>query len=139
MDYESAASRELGGWDPKAQLAAFYDKWTAAESEGEGFVVDEVWRGMVSQLGFSPTTPPETLAFWDATIKDVYSGDEGRRKLRMALVNLMDRDGLLSRLRDVKCPVYWLHVSPGPCETTHDILTPVCRDPRTRYSTRRLR
>ena len=48
------------------------------------------------------------MSFWDKTVKDVYSGEDGRKKLRMATINLMERDGLLRRVRDVKCPVYWL-------------------------------
>lgn len=109
MDYESAASREKGAWDPKTQLAPFFEQWSTPGPTPD-FVVDEVWRGMVASLGFSGTVSPETLAFWDETLKAVYSGDEGRRKLRMALLCLMDRDGLLNRLRDIKCPVYWLQV-----------------------------
>lgn len=108
MDSESTASREKGCWDPKTQLGPFYEKWSVPTPD---FVVDEVWRGMVAQLGFSGTVPQDKLAFWDQTLKEVYSGDEGRKKLRMALANLMERDGLLTRLRDVKCPVYWLQVS----------------------------
>lgn len=108
MDYESAASREKGCWDPKTKLMPFYEKWSLPTAD---FVVDEVWRGMVANLGFSGTVPPQTLSFWDTTLKDVYSGEQGRKKLRMALINLLERDGLLCRLRDVKCPVYWLQVS----------------------------
>ncbi|KAL6851077.1 hypothetical protein ACO1O0_008205 [Amphichorda felina] len=108
MDYESASSREKGCWDPKTQLAPFYEKWSVPTPD---FVVDEVWRGMVANLGFSGTVSQETLSFWDQTVKDVYSGDEGRRKLRMSLANLMSRDGLLCRLRDIKCPVYWLQAT----------------------------
>jgi len=111
MDYESADSRSKGCWDPKGQLAPFYEKWSVPTPD---FVVDEVWRGMVASLGFSATTSKETLSFWDQTVKDVYSGDEGRRKLRMALANLMERDGLLCRLRDIKCPVYWLQGPEDP-------------------------
>lgn len=110
MDYESSASRALGSWDPKTQLTAFYDKWSS-DADGEAFVVDAAWRDMVARLGFSGSVPDETLAFWDATLREVYSGDEGRRKLRLALLNLLERDGLLARTRDVRCPVYWLHVS----------------------------
>lgn len=110
MDYESTVSREKGCWDPKTQLAPFYEKWCSPVPTPD-FVVDEVWRGMVASLGFSGAASPETLAFWDQTLKDVYKGDEGRRKLRMALGCLMERDGLLLRLRDIKCPVYWLQVS----------------------------
>lgn len=108
MDYESADSRSKGSWDPKTNLQPFYLKWSEPNPD---FVVDEVWRGMVGQLGFSSTVSAETLSFWDATVKEVYSGEEGRKKLRMALINLLERDGLLLRLRDIKCPVYWLHVS----------------------------
>ncbi|KAF5609009.1 microsomal epoxide hydrolase, partial [Fusarium tjaetaba] len=50
----------------------------------------------------------------DETLKQVYRGDEGRKKLRIAVVNLFERDGLLLRLRDVKCPVYWLQGTADP-------------------------
>lgn len=105
MDYESASSRELGCWNPKNDLAPFLEKWSTPNPD---FVVDEVWRGMVASLGFSGTVNQDILSFWDQTVKDVYSGEQGRKKLRMATINLMERDGLLRRVRDVKCPVYWL-------------------------------
>lgn len=108
MDYESASSREKGCWDPKTNLRLFYEKWSVPNPD---FVVDEVWRGLVASLGFSGTVSAETLSFWDTTVKEVYSGEKGRKKLRMALINLFERDGLLLRLGDIKCPVYWLHVS----------------------------
>lgn len=109
MDYESADSREKGCWDPKTQLFPFFEKWCSPVPTPD-FVVDEVWRHMVASLGFSGSVSQETLSFWDQTLKDVYRGDEGRRKLRMALLCLMERDGLLFRLRDIRCPVYWLQV-----------------------------
>ncbi|KAF4120645.1 to alpha beta hydrolase [Geosmithia morbida] len=118
MDYESAASREKGCWDPNAQLKSFYDKWSTPVDD---FVVDEVWRGMVAQLGFAGTITPEKLSFWDKTLQEVYKGDEGRKKVRMALANLMTRDGLLIRLGDVKCPVYWLQ---GPEDPVYGKLVP---------------
>ena len=37
--------------------------------------------------------------------------DDGRRRARMAAINLRERDGLHGRLFDVECPVMWLHVS----------------------------
>ncbi|KAL8371690.1 hypothetical protein RB595_001477 [Gaeumannomyces hyphopodioides] len=114
MDYESAASREGGAWDPNAQLMAFYDGWSAPAAAAPDFVVDDIWCGMVGSLGFSGTVPPETLEFWTKTLKSVYSGDEGRRKLKGALANLLSRDGLLLRLRDIKCPVYWLQGTEDP-------------------------
>ncbi|CCE26580.1 hypothetical protein E4U09_004359 [Claviceps aff. purpurea] len=113
MDCESAASREKGCWDPQTQLAPFYDSFCSSTPTPD-YVVDEVWRGMVCQLGFSASTPKETQSFWDETLKTVYRGDEGRRKLRMALACLLERDGLLFRLRDIKCPVHWLQGTEDP-------------------------
>ncbi|KAG6010804.1 hypothetical protein E4U21_004192 [Claviceps maximensis] len=113
MDCESAASRAKGCWDPQTLLVPFYDKWCSATPTPD-FVVDEVWRGMVCQLGFNEIVSAETLSLCDTTLKAVYCGDEGRRKLRMALACLLERDGLLFRLRDIKCPVSWLQASEDP-------------------------
>ncbi|KAK5109591.1 hypothetical protein LTR16_005749, partial [Cryomyces antarcticus] len=43
------------------------------------------------------------------TIKSNYKGDDGRRRARMAAINLRERDGLHGRLFDIRCPVLWLH------------------------------
>lgn len=111
MDYESASSREMGAWNPKNDLAPFLEKWSVPNPD---FVVDEVWRGMVAGLGFSGTVSQDILSFWDQTVKEVYSGEEGRKKLRMATINLMERDGLIRRLADIRCPVYWLQGTQDP-------------------------
>ncbi|KAJ5866343.1 hypothetical protein N7534_000896 [Penicillium rubens] len=87
MDYESSDSRSKGCWDPAANLTVFYEKWTSSSATPD-FVVDDVWCGL--------------------TLKEVYKGDEGRKKVRMALNCLLERDGLLLRISDIKCPVYWL-------------------------------
>lgn len=115
MDYESSASRAQGCWDPAPLLTPFLDKWSAAAPSSPGqddeeFVVDEVWCDMVGSLGFGDHATPETRAFWTRTLREVYRGAAGRAKLRMALVNLLSRDGLLLRLGDVRCPVHWLQV-----------------------------
>ena len=112
MDSESADSRTKGAWDPLTQLGPFLTKWTSPTPTPD-FVVDEVWRGMVASLGFDTGSgvPEDLLKFWDETLKDVYKGDEGRRKVRMALICLLERDGLLLRLGDIKCPVHWMQVS----------------------------
>lgn len=63
---------------------------------------------MVGSVGFGDHGTPEVVAFWTSVLQGVYKGDEGRKKARMAVINLLTRDGLLARLRDVKCPVSWL-------------------------------
>ncbi|VUC20933.1 unnamed protein product [Clonostachys rosea] len=120
MDYESATSREKGCWDPKTSLQGFIDAWTSTVPT-PNFIIDEAWRDSVARLGFSEDTSAETLAFWDETIKNVYSGEEGRKKVRMATLNLLHRDGLLARLGDVKCPVYWLQ---GPEDPVYGKIVP---------------
>ncbi|KAL5906835.1 hypothetical protein ACKVV1_011238 [Pyricularia oryzae] len=107
MDSESAYSRSKGCWDPRTTLAPFLEAWSTADSTPD-FVVDEAWCTAVGSLGFSGAVGAETLQFWSDTLRSVYRGDGGRRMLKMALVNLVERDGLLWRLRDVVCPVYWL-------------------------------
>lgn len=110
MDFESEDSRSKGCWDPASILTPFYEKWTSISATPD-FVIDDVWCGMVASLGFGSGVKAETVDFWKQTVKDVYRGDEGRKKARMALICLLERDGLLLRLRDIKCPVYWLQVS----------------------------
>nr|EAQ70713.1 hypothetical protein MGCH7_ch7g120 [Pyricularia oryzae 70-15] len=103
MDSESAYSRSKGCWDPRTTLAPFLEAWSTADSTPD-FVVDEAWCTAVGSLGFSGAVGAETLQFWSDTLRSVYRGDGGRRMLKMALVNLVERDGLLWRLRDVVCP-----------------------------------
>jgi len=109
MDYESADSRSKGCWDPKTLLRPFFEKWCSPTPTPD-FLVDDVWCGMVGSIGFGAATTEEMTAFWTETLKGVYKGDEGRKKLKMALANLLERDGLLLRVRDIKCPVVWLQV-----------------------------
>jgi pimeloyl-ACP methyl ester carboxylesterase len=110
MDYESVDSRTKGCWDPAPILTPFYEKWTSTTATPE-FIVDDVWCGMVGSLGFGTGVTTETIDFWKNTLKDVYKGDEGRKKVRMAVICLLERDGLLLRLGSITCPVYWLQVS----------------------------
>jgi hypothetical protein len=114
MDYESSDSRSKGAWDPKTLLMPFYEKW-CSPTPTPHFVVDDVWCGMVGGIGFGSSPAPEVTAFWTETLKIVYRGDEGRKKLKIALVNLLERDGLLLRVRDIKCPVVWLQVCDVGC------------------------
>ncbi|EAW12077.1 alpha/beta fold hydrolase [Aspergillus clavatus NRRL 1] len=107
MDYESSDSRSKGCWDPAPILRPFFDKWTSAVPT-PNFLVDDVWCGMVGGIGFGAGTTAEMTAFWTETARQVYKGDEGRKKVRMAVACLLSRDGLLMRLGDIKCPVYWL-------------------------------
>ncbi|RDW82485.1 alpha hydrolase-2 [Coleophoma cylindrospora] len=107
MDYESAYSRSKGCWDSKPLLGPWVQKWTSSVPTPD-FVIEDEWCGMVGPLGFGAASTEELTAFWVKSLKEIYKGDMGRKKARMALICLLERDGLVMRLGDVKCPVTWL-------------------------------
>lgn len=109
LDYESAASREKGCWDPATMLGPVLDSLYSAEPTPD-FLIDAGLRESVVTLGFSGTVTEEKAQFWRDTLDSIYTGDKGRKKLRGAFTNLLERDGLLRRVRDIKCPVYWIQV-----------------------------
>ncbi|RDW75806.1 alpha hydrolase-2 [Coleophoma crateriformis] len=107
MDYESSYSRSKGCWDAKPLLGPWVQKWTSSVPTPD-FVIEDEWCGMVGALGFGAASTEELTAFWVKSLKEIYKGDMGRKKARMALICLLERDGLVMRLGDVKCPVTWL-------------------------------
>lgn len=107
MDAETTESQGQSCWNPVPILYPFAEKW-ASDSPTPDFEIDDVWCGMVASFGFGGHATDESTAFWTKTLKEVYKGDEGREKARMAVLCLLSRDGLNVRLSDVKCPVYWL-------------------------------
>lgn len=82
-------------------------KWTTDTSTPE-FEPEVEYCDALITVGFNDCAA-EVREFWRATIKDNYRGDEGRLRIRMAAINLVERSGLHLRLADVKCPVLWLH------------------------------
>jgi hypothetical protein len=111
LDSESPESRDLGSWNPAQLLMPFYEGLSALKDTPD-FVIDDAWCGAFAGVGgFGPNITPETVEFWTKIFKDTYKGDEGRKKVRMALICLLERDGLLLRVKDVTCPIHWLQVS----------------------------
>ncbi|KAK4064830.1 uncharacterized protein Triagg1_8829 [Trichoderma aggressivum f. europaeum] len=107
LDYESVASREKGCWDPATTLGPVVDSLYSTEPTPD-FLIDAGLRDSVITLGFSGAVTEEKAQFWRETLDSIYTGDKGRKKLRGAFTNLLERDGLLRRARDIKCPVYWI-------------------------------
>ncbi|KAI0022131.1 putative alpha/beta hydrolase [Xylariomycetidae sp. FL0641] len=108
MDSESAESQTKGCWDAKGIAKPFLAKWSSP-SPTPDFVIDDEWVGLLIQSGFGASAPKDVVDFWTKTLQTVYSGDEGRRKMKATVTCLAERDGLLLRLGDVTCPVHWLH------------------------------
>lgn len=109
MDSESPRSRELGCWDGPGATSGLVtlagDFSPAIDFEpGQGYYE------FLMDIGFGKTVDGPTKNFWAKTIKENYSGDEGKRRICMAAVTLAGRDGLHERVQYVKCPVLWLQV-----------------------------
>ncbi|KAI9776111.1 MAG: hypothetical protein M1835_005603 [Candelina submexicana] len=108
MDYESERTRRLGCWEGIAAKTDSIDQWTTNEKT-PSFKPDDGFCNVMIDIGFGKDCESSMRDFWIKTIKSNYQGDDGRRRARMAVINLRDRDGLHRRLFDVRCPVMWLH------------------------------
>jgi hypothetical protein len=110
MDYESPRTIELGCWNVGPTGNALIDGWTSKLAAPE-FELDDAYCNMNVDLGMGKDCDQKLREFWVEKIKSSYLHDDGRRRARMAAINLRDRDGLHGRLFDVRCPVLWMHVS----------------------------
>ncbi|KAI7687762.1 hypothetical protein KC353_g20101, partial [Hortaea werneckii] len=108
MDYESERTRKLGCWDAPTGLTPTINACTT-NSATPDFEPGDDYCNFLIDTGFGKDCAEEARRYWINEIKANYRGDEGRRRMRMAAINLKERDGLHSRLFDVRCPVLWLH------------------------------
>lgn len=130
MDCESQETRDLGCWDGKifflsfvfwvlidstapSDLTGMIDSLTTNDTVS-AFEMPQANADFLIDIGFGKNVSSEDREFWRKEIKHHYSGDDGRRRARMAAINLRDRDGLHGRLFDVRCPVLWLHGTADP-------------------------
>ncbi|KAK3615685.1 hypothetical protein LTR22_027335 [Elasticomyces elasticus] len=113
MDYESERTRSLGCWNGPEDLQANIEAWTTNEKTDD-FEPHEDYANFLIDIGFGKNCPKEARDYWLKEIKANYKGDDGRRRIRMAAINLAQRDGLHARLSDVRCPVLWLHGTSDP-------------------------
>lgn len=109
MDFESQRTRDAGCWDGVDACTGPINEWTTKENVGSDFEPSTSYCDFLIDIGFGKNCPQEARDFWRNEIKANYKGDDGRRRARMAAINLRERDGLHGRLFDVRCPVLWLH------------------------------
>ena len=109
MDYESPRSRELGCWDG-AQVASSLVQLGTTQTPVPDFEPEDGYCGFLMEIGYGKTCPPELRDKWAGILKNTYRGDDGKRRMCMAAINLATRDGLHARLPFVKSPVRWLQV-----------------------------
>lgn len=83
----------------------------SSDTPTPNFVPGKEYSNFMIDIGLGTDCPADVREFWNSEIAKNYKGDDGRRRIRMAAINLRDRDGLHMRASDVVCPVLWLHVS----------------------------
>lgn len=113
LDNESERTRKLGCWNGPADLAPSIKAWTSNKPVSD-FEPGTDFSNFLIDIGFGKDCDKSTRQFWNDLIRENYRGEEGRKRIRMASINLADRDGLHQRLSDVKCPVLWLHGTADP-------------------------
>ena len=113
MDSESERTRSLGCWDAIDFCTKIIEKWTTTKATPD-FEPDDDFCKFLIDVGFGKNCDSSVRDYWKKTIKSNYQGDDGRKRARMAAINLRGRDGLHGRLFDVRCPVMWLQGTDDP-------------------------
>lgn len=121
LDAESERSRQLHCWNGPDIIIPFVEQWTSNQATPE-FEPDTGYCDALIDVGFNECSA-EVREFWRSNIKSNYRGDNGRRRIRVAAINLAERGGLYQRLSDIHCPVMWLHVRAFSRLTSSIILT----------------
>jgi hypothetical protein len=111
LDYESPRTRDLGCWQAPSLLGDSIQNEFTSKSPTLDFVPSKSYSNFLIDIGFGEDVAKDVRDYWVSEIEKNYAGDEGRKRIRMAAINLRDRDGLHTRAADVGCPVLWLHVS----------------------------
>ncbi|BDD61654.1 hypothetical protein MPDQ_001443 [Monascus purpureus] len=106
LDSESERSRQLGCWDAPGVLQSIIMRWTVKNPTPD-FEPDTKYCDFLIDTGFNDCSL-QTREFWRNSIKANYQGDAGRKRIRMAAINLAEHDGLHLRLPEVGCPVLWM-------------------------------
>lgn len=113
MDYNSERSFNLGCLDTLETLAEHLRKLKSPTQTPE-FVISDSLTQLAIESGFGADAEEATIRFWQQEMTKNYSGNDGRLRLRQAIINLRDRDGLHNRIPDVRCPILWMHGTADP-------------------------
>lgn len=108
MDYESERTRQNGNFDCIETLTGPIRDLESKDATPD-WVMPDYFREFPIYTGFGHDIDKATVKFWWDEYSQNYSGDDGRKRLKECTINLRDRDGLLARLYEVRCPVLWLH------------------------------
>ena len=97
------------GWDAPAFLTPIIESLTSHEATPD-FTIESEFCEVIFDTGLGEVCTDKEWEFWKAKFRECFSGDEGRRRLRMSCMSIRDRERLYDRVHQVRCPVLWLHV-----------------------------
>lgn len=108
MDYESERTRKLGNFNAIDTLTPPIQDLESKDPT-PNFAMPNYFREFPIYTGFGQDIDKATVNFWWNEYSENYKGDDGRKRLKDATINLRDRNGLHGRSYEVRCPVLWMH------------------------------
>jgi fermentation-respiration switch protein FrsA (DUF1100 family) len=112
----STIGYKLGkAYDASLPTLVLVNSFTTSVEQYRPQFADEELSATANLLAIEPYGHGETRASYaQFTYQHNYTGDLGRRHVRISSINLRDRDGLHGRLDDVRCPVLRMHGTEDP-------------------------
>lgn len=108
MDKEGDRSMGLGCWNATEGSEGIVKETANTDTASADYVVSDGIVEAILGISFGSKLDEEAKSTFSASMKKVYSGEAGKKKLRQAVINLRERDGLHGRLGEIKAPVLWL-------------------------------
>lgn len=109
MDKEGERAMSLGCWNGPEMTEGIVKETANTESASADYVVSDGIVQAILDASFGSKLDEDAKSTFTASMKKVYSGEAGKKKLRQAVINLRERDGLHGRLSEIKAPVLWIH------------------------------
>jgi hypothetical protein len=78
----------------------FMGRWSSTTLTPD-WVIENDFCALIWYLGFGKNFPEATKVYWRNIQRENYRGDDGRKRLRIAIINVLERDGLHARLQDI--------------------------------------
>jgi len=109
MDAESERSLRLGCWNGRAIFAASAEQWTKSTKTSNFQPSKAYCDSIINNFGFGSSGTADLRDRWIETIQANYRGEDGKRRAIGSALCARDRDSILDRLDQIKCPVLWMH------------------------------
>lgn len=111
MDREGPELVQNGCWDGLEMLNQMLTFFSTAQ---ENFQVPQSMTEQLLTMSIGPNLTPEISKTLTKIHEVDYAGPDGQKRIRMATINLRDRDSIVTRLPDITCRVLWMQGTADP-------------------------